>query len=319
MAEAGDLWGLTVYFNPGGSDRRLGHLQRFAEHVRAQGLKLLIVELAFGDGAHVLAPPVCDKLIQVRARSVLWQKERLLNIGLRQLDRACTKIAWLDCDIIFENDDWVAQTSWLLENYTVVQPFQLVCLLRRGETSPSDDMSHGPREGQWMHSMAYVMSKTADRSAALRSYKTHGHCGLAWAARRDLLDRHGFYDRRVDGGNDLAMAHAMFANTGTWRESHWERDLLSPALGDDIIRWGSAFGADVGQRVGYVEGRLLHLWHGDYEDRQYRRRAGWLGAHAFDPAVDIAEDDSGCWAWASDKPELHREVHDFFVGQGKGA
>ena len=61
--------------------------------------------------------------------------------------------------------------------------------------------------------------------------------------------------------------------------------------------------------MGYVPGRLFHLWHGDrrYGDR-YRVRE-FLD---FDPSADIAIDDSGCWRWSSDKPDLHEYVYNYF-------
>jgi hypothetical protein len=319
VSGSSDLWGLTTYFNPSHSERNHALLETFAEKARRQGLKLLIVELAFGDDPHVLRPSCCDKLIQLRARDILWQKERLLNLGLRHLPLECRKVAWLDADVLFENPDWVSETATALDRYPVTQPFHVARMLRRDETAPVAELTYGPREGQWMYGMAYAMSRAADRATALESYLKHGHCGLAWAARKDVLDRHGFYDRRIDGGGDLTMAHAMFGNTENWRRTHWERDYLSSPLLEDVAQWGSALDTDVRRRIGYVPGRVFHLWHGDYRNRGYRERAQWLGKHAFDPAKDIAIDESGCWAWTSNKPELHRLLADLLTRQQEDA
>lgn len=305
MTASEDLWGLTTFFNPSQSELRLSLLKRCAEGVRRQGLKLLITELAFGDDPHVLDNSYCDRLIRLRGQSVIWQKERLLNIAIGHLPDSCTRVAWLDADIVFENPDWVSLTSDMLDTFPVVQPFHQGFLLRRGEDAPAIDATHGACEGQWMYGMAYAMSMVEDRQSALRYYSEHGLCGLAWAARRDLIEQHGFYDRRIDGGGDLTMAHAVFGNIENWRRGHWESQTLSPALLEDIVSWGSAFDADLRQRVGCTPGRLFHLWHGDYTTRQYDERAKWLGEHDFDPATDLALDDNGLWQWASKKPTLH--------------
>ena len=96
-----------------------------------------------------------------------------------------------------------------------------------------------------------------------------------------------------------------------------ESELISrppptPALLDDIVRWGRAFGSDVRGKVGYLPGGVRHLWHGDYADRLYGQRARWLAQYDFNPLTDIAEDEVGCWTWTTSKPELHRRLEAHF-------
>ena len=92
----GEIWGITTYFNPAGYSNKRTHLRLFSERIRKQGLKLLIVELAFGTSAYVLEDGLGDLVIRLRSSTVLWQKERMLNIGLRNLPDACDKVVWLD-------------------------------------------------------------------------------------------------------------------------------------------------------------------------------------------------------------------------------
>jgi hypothetical protein len=75
----------------------------------------VVVELAFGDAPFELRPEDGDRVIQLRASAVLWQKERLLSIAREHLPPECDKVVWLDADVLFENDGWVARTSELLE------------------------------------------------------------------------------------------------------------------------------------------------------------------------------------------------------------
>src|ERR1700753_3038699 len=100
----GDIWGVTAYFNPAAYSNKQVHLRIFSERVRRQGLKLLIIELAFGNALHVVDERLADRVIRVRSNSVLWQKERLLNIALKQLPPECDKVVWLDADILFQNE-----------------------------------------------------------------------------------------------------------------------------------------------------------------------------------------------------------------------
>ena len=48
--------------------------------------------------------------------------------------------------------------------------------------------------------------------------------------------------------------------------------------------------------VGFVPGKIYHLYHGANKSRAYHQRGKLL--HAFDPAVHLAEDErSGMWVW----------------------
>src|SRR4051794_18027562 len=99
---ADDLWLLTSYFNASGYRTRRQNYDRFRQ--RIAGLRLLTVECAFGPEPFALEPSA--EVLQVRARDVLWQKERLLNVALAALPADCHKVAWLDGDLLFERPDW---------------------------------------------------------------------------------------------------------------------------------------------------------------------------------------------------------------------
>ncbi len=71
-------------------------------------------------------------MLRLRGSGVMWQKERLLNIAAPTLPASCTKIAWLDNDVLFENPNWVQETSDALETSFVVQPFDWAVRLPQG-------------------------------------------------------------------------------------------------------------------------------------------------------------------------------------------
>jgi hypothetical protein len=310
----GELWGVTCFYNPAGYKNKLSNLRIMSEAARVQGLKLMIVELAFEDSAFEVPESLCDQLVQRRTESVLWQKERLLNIGLQHLNPRCDKVVWLDADVIFENDQWVTETDRLLRSYVVVQPFDTACWLPKGMMSgpPQSFFGFGNREGQSLPGMGYTMSKTDDKQKALSSYFSHGHTGFAWAARRALLDKHGLYDCQVLGNGDFVMGHAMYGNDDFWNGRNWECSRLSPQLLSHIVEWSREFYRDVQGSVVYVPGRALHLWHGNQTDRMYDDRLLVLKECDFDPRTDLCLDENECWIWNSDKPILHQWAAEYF-------
>jgi hypothetical protein len=274
--------------------------ERFAAPLRRSGFDWLTLECAFGAATFVLAPS--PDVVAVRARDVMWQKERLLNLALARLPARCTKVAWVDGDVLFENPDWAVLTAALLERSPVVQPFKWVVRLPRGFTL---DCGLGAR---W-RSFGAVWAARPERLRQGR-FDAHGHTGFAWAARRDLLERHGLYDACIAGSGDHLMAHAM---AGDWTSRCVDRIIGgNPAHRAYFRRWAEPFARDVAGDVGYVPGTLLHLWHGAVADRRYVDRNQELARFAFDPAVDLAVGPSGAWEWASRKPELHRWAADYF-------
>lgn len=102
-APASDLAVISCYFNPEQYASRRRNLDRFLQPILRGGAECRIVECVFGDGAWALAP--ASWVHRVRARDVMWQKERLLNLALRLLPPRVTKVAWIDCDVLFLNAD----------------------------------------------------------------------------------------------------------------------------------------------------------------------------------------------------------------------
>src|SRR5215204_6644330 len=91
------LWAITSYFNPMRYGRRLANYRLFREHLK---VPLLTVELSFGAEDFELREGEADILVQLRGQDILWQKERLLNVALGELPSGCTKVVWLDCDVV---------------------------------------------------------------------------------------------------------------------------------------------------------------------------------------------------------------------------
>ena len=300
------LWAITSYFNPSGFRRRLENYRIFRSRLP---VPLLCVELSFTDRFE-LGPADADTLIQLRGQAVLWQKERLLNVGLRALPATCEAVAWVDCDVVFETAEWPQRAVEALRDYRLVQLFHARCNLER--TAGSDRPEAGLVESQAV-SLGYKLAtgratpddvRRSDAPLALAST-----AGLAWAARRELLARHGIYDACILGTADRVMAAAALGRFDYGREAI----LMNGRQWQHYRLWSDPFFKSVQGRVGYVEGRAFHLWHGELSDRRYHERHEGLGRYNFDPFADVALDAGGPWRWNSDKPAMHNYVRDYFA------
>lgn len=302
------LWAITSYFNPAGYRRRLENFREFRDRL---AVPLLAVELRYGTGFE-LEDGDADILVRLPGRDVLWQKERLLNVALERLPGECTMVASVDCDVIFEREDWATDVRARLDRFPVVQLFTRLHHLRP-EWVPGDaplDAVLFAQEGSASaigrgQDLVTVLGTTTERHAGVTVN------GFGWAYRRETLARHGFYDACIVGGGDTAMIAAALGRPDVAVGVH----AMNASQEARYRPWATEFYRSVAGRIGCLDGDLFHLWHGRLEDRWTRQRHLGLAPFRFDPRRDIALDDAGSWRWSSDKPGLHAYVREYFTAR----
>jgi hypothetical protein len=302
------LWAVTCYFNPAGYRRKLDNYRIFRRHL---AVPLVCVELSFS-GVFALGPEDAETLIQIRGQSVLWQKERLLNIALQAVPTSCEVIAWVDCDVIFERSDWPDLALHTLRDRRLIQLFNTRCNLARTAGSDPVDLSQIDSQAASLGYKLATGRATADdvrRSDAPLTLASTA--GVAWAAHRDLVARHGLYDACILGTTDRVIVSAALGVIDYGRDAV----LMNEPQLRHYRMWGEPFHAAMQGQVGYIEGRAFHLWHGALEDRRYQERHEGLRWYTFDPFADLALDSSGCWRWSTDKPDMHAYVRAYFAAR----
>lgn len=289
-----DFCVITSYFNPARFKTKRQNFDAFMAGMAKAKADVLVVESAFGDDPFELDPG--ENVLQLRGTGVMWQKERLLNIAAARLPKSVRKVGWFDADIIFKEPDWLERTSKALDDYAVVQPFSHAVRLHR------DNRDDGT--GILDRSFASMFVEDS-RPARMGRYQTHGHTGYAWAARRELFEQCGLYDACLTGSGDHVMAHAFAAGM---RKSPCMVHTFhgSPAYADHFFRWAIGARDLVAGKLGVVPGRILHLWHGDLEDRRYRDREIQFRSMDFDPDAYLKLDDNGLWEWSDEAPDQLR-------------
>jgi hypothetical protein len=306
----GTLWAITAYYNPARYRNKSVNYRRFRDGLRAAGVPLLTVEVAFEDQRFELHRTDADMIVQLRGRDVLWQKERILNLGFRQLPDECDKVAWLDADILIPNRDWASQTAKLLNDYQVVQPFSHCVRLPPGRsTCDPGSLAFGDGENRLFYGLAFGVYARGYRS--LSNHFQHGHPGYAWAARRGLLEKHGLFDGNLLGNGDTDIGQAMFGNF-----DYWSLRKLGPLVQAKLKQWADAFADDVRGSVSFVPGLLVHLWHGPLKDRLYHQLLSVLAD--FDPERDVmADPETGLYEWADASTELREWSRGYFAARNE--
>lgn len=317
---------VTAFFNPGGFAARVANFRVFRESLKACGLPVLTVELAFGNDPHMLGPDD-GEVLALRAPHPMWQKERLLNIGIAEMiRRGYRRIVWLDADVVFlDAKNWPWWVAAELRKTPLCQVFRRVRIDQgpgRPATPAVSSTAYHARHGAWL-------SQEGRAPSLLHPIgRPNGYSGFGWAARADLLERVPLYDRAIVGGGDKMIYYACAPRTDDWQArvakmlstnytpcSGCGHSNAAPCYLDDYFQWARAWHDAGGADPGAADLTIRALYHGDLRNRFYHLRRDILLRHAFDPATDIAPTPNGCWTWNSDKPRLHHEVHSYFFNR----
>jgi hypothetical protein len=295
-----EVWALTTYFNPMRYSSRLTNYRVFRQHL---GLPLITVEGCYGGRAELTAEDA-EVLIKVDYEHLLWQKERLINHAINLLPKSVTILAWLDCDVVFDDPNWFVRLQRVLADAPVAQCYSTLLDLPASNGYAAPTPATIRRAEQSI--AAFVLDPNAfGVSDAEAKEMLHGTAlGGAWAGRRDFLESCGLFDRMILGGGDRAFAYACFG--------HFDDAIriarMTPRLAQDYRRWATGVFETVQGRVGLIEGKLLHLWHGAMADRQYLARHELLSNADFDPGAHIRVARSGAWEWSANAPETLRHI-----------
>jgi len=153
---------ISAYFNFYDLESRRRNFEEFRQGIGDRPFVCAELSVTGNWLADALIPRYGDP-----ALNLFWQKERLLNLCLNELEPEVDKVAWLDTDIVFENPDWYEETSALLDKYPLVQLWET--------------------DGEY------------------QSVASGGnHRGYGWAALRHVLED-GLYDLSPDGISDFRM------------------------------------------------------------------------------------------------------------------
>jgi GR25 family glycosyltransferase involved in LPS biosynthesis len=263
---------ITTFFNPKSYINIKYNYSIFSKKIKEKA-DLFTIELSF-DGEFYCNDKNTIK-INGNKNNVLWQKERLLNILLEKIPKEYTNIAWIDCDILFNNPNWVEECNKKLENCKVVQLYEF-----------ADRLNEKDEVGSISRGIISRISeiKKVDLNISL------GIPGFAWAARREVLEEIGFLDTQIIGGGDSLMCNSFLGNNNTGIVNQ-----MNESWKKHYIDWSNKAIQVVNKSVDFVSGRITHLYHGQMSNRKYNERYNILTKYDFNPEFDLNKDENGLW------------------------
>ncbi|HLL88970.1 MAG TPA: hypothetical protein VK324_06680 [Tepidisphaeraceae bacterium] len=285
MRPRSPLYVITAISNPVRYKSRYRLYQDFAKRVADQGATLITVEVAFGDREHSVTQRDDPRHVQLRTWDEIWIKENALNVGveyLSQLDPDWQYVAWVDADVTFARPDWAAETVEQMQHYMVVQMFS-----KAHDLGPNEEIFDTYNGFVWSYRNRLLDGPIGTCPS---KYMTGWHPGYGWAWRREAVDAVRWLDVAILGSGDQHMARALIGRG---------RDSINPGMHPNYLaavdRFQELAERHIRRDVGYVEGSVLHHWHGRKRSRGYLDRWKILRDLRYDPHRDIKRDAQGLY------------------------
>lgn len=309
---------VTCLFNPARYNSRWDLYTDFEKRMHDAGAVLHTIRATMGDRQHVEKTDHRTHYIDLKVDHLqeIWLKENLLNLALQQIPEEAKYIAFVDADLSFVRSDIVDATLHALQHYHVVQMFSEAMDLgpthnQAKEHGTARQMSHGwchvnGRLGDDLYGGAKVAVKDYDGKLIYR------HPGFAWAWRRDAITNvGGLMEHVLLGSADWHMAWALI---GRVEETLGCESASYKRL---CLQWQRRAMDHIKGNVGYVDGMLMHYWHGRKSQRGYQTRWQIMAQHGFDPDSDLKKDWRGVLRLTDQKPGLRDAVRQYFKSRNE--
>ncbi len=319
------MWAITSYYNPIQYATKLRNFRVFQEHLK---VPLIVVEFS-REGVFELDETLCDIHIKLCDGDVLWQKEALLNVGIKHVPAEEDYVTLVDADVLFTNLNWVEQTEMALQDSLIVQPFSQVRDLDK-TTSENRDQIRQSIVRPFEHETLDIENSElgGHRNSFAKSYiegqlnngffdslgqrqNTAIAPGFSIAGKKKFFEKFPLFDEAIIGGGDSLFWDALAGEAINMAQQRGLRGNYR----ERYLSWASRIHKAVGKSINYVEGNLLHLWHEELESRGYYSREFKLNDIGYDPSKDLIRSSEGIWKWTDERTDLREYLNDYFFGR----
>lgn len=303
ISPAAFLYVILPYFNYCGFQRRRQLFDEFIARITQEPLvRVVVVEAVLktpGDAPNAVAlPPQTGIFAHYRytTEHPIWIKESLINLAVSRLPPEWRYMAWIDADITFLKDSWVADTIAALQFYDIVQMFWKCENLGPDGVPMKIDRSFG------------YMYRESGKAYNPKGKYGFWHPGFAWAMTRVAYNRiGGLLDFAILGSADRHMALA------------WIGYGPGSAPGNIHPNYTAAIRAFQercrGLMLGYLPIIIQHHFHGSLANRRYVERWEILTKNAYNPVEDIRKNEVGLVQLTESGRRLVPNLAEYFIGR----
>lgn len=283
-----DIGIIMSYFSPCNFQKPRKNLYETLSSLEQTKCPVTLIEAIMPGSEPLVLPDWVDHhKFSVATNSILFLKENLYNIGIKKTNYS--KILFLDTDILFDNPNFIDDSSSLLDTYDVIQPYDISIWM-------NDDRL--PLVGYYYkHSFAKGIYNNSD----IDRYTYHP--GFAWGMTRKFLDYvGGLYDQHPVGGSDLAFGYAIYPENPSKSivEKWLNINQLWINTNKYILYKQRVF--DFGPKIGYLAGcTCRHLYHGSHAKRNYIDRNKQYLPDLIDNDYPLSYNEDGILEWVNEE------------------
>ena len=249
-------------------------------------------------------------------KNCLWQKESLLNLAFKNIDKNKKYFFWIDHDACFQSPKWLEYALDKMENgFDFVQLFDMIAWSDKyGNTEMI-------KKGR-VWSLGNQSAKIPSQFDGVQINPHVGNPGMAWAARVDSLKKIGEspWPNAVIGSGDEYFCMGIIRQLDIQR-------IMSKFIGGTkhrpLKQYGKTYSKKMLDTIDKIAGLyfnstycpwpVFHIWHGDSKNRQYVTRHDIITDCELDLDNDIYINEDGIFEFVEDKRHASKRFYKFFL------
>lgn len=254
---------LTTYYNPLGYNSRRVNFWKFINALpRSILTNLTVIEGVQSNSwwGSELFPALENSYIShiiEYSDKIEWQKEKLLNIGIKSCNSEY--VTCLDCDLcVSDVNEFSKNIEEYIEarrhNVNFIQPFKYIIFMNKSENIDDynniEILPNSFEEGCKLPSFCY---------SYLNNSYIKCHYGSIFTIKTNIVKDIGLFEGGIFGTGDDLMCAAI---TDRW-------STLVSYYGEAYKKWAQEFHRRVNGQIGYVPHTIYHMYHGKHSNRGY--------------------------------------------------
>lgn len=264
---------ITTHYNWAEFCNPVRNLHRFVRYMNACEIPLYGIELSLSDKFETSNFKNWTQ-IKVKKENVCFQKEACINLLEKKIPQEYRKIAWIDHDIFFENTNWYNDTVDKLETHKAAQLFSTISYTNKFGRLATEKLS-GIKAGKEIKDIYLASAASVP--------------GGAWAARRELWNNGGLYPFGILGGGDTMFAYTCMGEMPISRLIEMTSIEANPPF-LPYIEWKEKLSNYIKkEEVDFIDGKIIHEWHGDRPNRRYNDRYDLVWGMNFSNSLKLDE------------------------------
>ena len=272
-----------------------------------QNVKIVLVEGVYNNIENL--PDYSDKIfmhIKISLKHILWVKDNLINIGFKHLPANWQYGAWLDRDITFSNPNWVTETIKKLKTCDIVQPWKECIHLTK---------KYNTLRRVWAKNKTPFNGTYSSCAVHKLNIESWPDPGLAWAINKTFYTKiGGLYDTTIVDNTDLLLCICINRKKESSIKSYSafeDKEIFLKHYSNSFNNYYQKFD---GCKSDYVEGLILHNFHGTLHNRQYFELLNIAIKYNFNED-DLCKDENGTLYFTEKGLRMQNEIINYFLNR----